>query len=32
MSLEVGSFAWYALLLVAGLATGAVIAWLRRER
>ena len=32
MDLEVGSALWYIAVLVAGLVTGLVIAWLRRRR
>lgn len=32
MDLEVGSPLWYVLVLLAGLFTGAVIAWIRRTR
>lgn len=30
MNIEIGSAAWYLLILLAGLATGMLIAWIRR--
>lgn len=30
MNVEIGSLAWYLMVLVAGLATGILVAWIRR--